>query len=171
MIEACAVATVEFGTSGYSADLLEVVFPTLTRNAIEVTTISDTSRKFIPSSKIDGGNLLMKVYHDPAQVNLIDYPEEEITVRYQNSNGTETYEKTYYGYAEQFGGESVKVDELMITNIVLRCKYDYVPEGQNTILGGWVIAITGFTWEFMADIARIEKPRQIEDFDTEGPYV
>jgi hypothetical protein len=162
-------ATVEFGSSGYEGEITEMILPFVQRESIITSHLgSSGAMTFKPGKIYDDGILALRVFHNPGAVNLIVQPEEELIIKYKNTSESETYERQYYGHCEQIGGESFRVGELMVTNIKMKVRRDTPPPGQNTIPGGWVVAITGWSNEFYNDVVRIDAPRELEGFTAGG---
>jgi len=75
--------SIVFGTSGFSADLLDVTPPGASREAIDVSHMGNSGfKEFIPSDLVDWGECKMTVGFDPATSPPISSAAETITITF-----------------------------------------------------------------------------------------
>lgn len=81
-------ATVVFGTSAFSAELMSVGLPGVTRQSIDTTHMGTTvARTFIPSDLIDWGELEIEFAFDPDNEPPMDGVAETITITFPIPSG------------------------------------------------------------------------------------
>jgi len=78
--------TIVFGTSGFTADILDMTPPGLSRESIDTTHQGTTGAKeFIPADLYDGGELQFDIHFQPGTNPPIDGAVETITITYPDS--------------------------------------------------------------------------------------
>ena len=114
--------TITFGTSGFSANIMSVDGPGITREAIETTHMGTTTAKtFIPADLIDGGEMSFTMQFDGALDPPTDAAAETITIDW---GGAGTGEKwTFSGFMTGFNPSS-PLEELMTASATLKVTGD-----------------------------------------------
>jgi hypothetical protein len=114
-------ASIEFATSGFTAPLVSLTLPELTREKLETTHLGTTPAKTNQPGKLYAvGDISCVFRHDAEETSLILEAPEQITINYPLLAGEATPKKlTFTGYAISDGGEEVAVDTIMDTNVTL----------------------------------------------------
>lgn len=74
-------ASITFGTSGYSAPIVNFAWAGRTRNPIDATTLASTNEyAYIPEALVDNGEVTLTVQHDPGAAAPISAVPETITI-------------------------------------------------------------------------------------------
>lgn len=91
--------TVTFGTSGFSANLLSIDGPSVSREDIDNTHMgTSTGKAFLPSALYDGGEVTLKVEHDGSDAVPIDQDPETITIDWAGQGNTYAFSGYVKGY-------------------------------------------------------------------------
>ena len=91
--------TVTFGTSGFSARLIDVGGPGAKREAIDSTTMATVAAKeFIAAALYDGGELSLTVEHDGTNDPPISSAAETITINWGGSGNSYSFSGFCTGY-------------------------------------------------------------------------
>jgi hypothetical protein len=123
--------TITFATSAFTAEVIDIQHPELSRESLETTHLGTTTAKtFQPSKLHDPGECSITVHHDPADEasDLIGEDPEVITITYPLESGQSTAAtKVFTGFVTSVGGESMKVGELMQTKLTIKITGPVVP--------------------------------------------
>lgn len=90
--------TVTFGTSGYTAEVVDVAWNGIARNSIETSHMGTAAagagtfgnRTFIPGHLSDPGEIRLSVHFNPDTLPPIDAAKETVTIQYDESGGDTT---------------------------------------------------------------------------------
>lgn len=75
--------TITFGTSQFSAQIMDVSGPTVTRGTFETSHMGTTGAKtFEPEGLTDGGEVTYDIKYDPSASPPTDQPNETITINF-----------------------------------------------------------------------------------------
>jgi len=86
------LTTVVFGTTGFTASLLSISGPGISRPAIDVTNLATTvARVFVPSDLYDGGELEMTIQWDGTEAVPITGVAETITIAWGGTINTSSF--------------------------------------------------------------------------------
>jgi hypothetical protein len=115
-------ATIAFGTSGFTADLISLTLPEFTREAIESTHLGTTGAKTFKSAKLyTVGDISATFDHDPSETDMITQDAETITISYPLLDGQATPTTLEFtGFAMSVGGEEMTVDSRMVTSMTIK---------------------------------------------------
>ena len=81
--------TIAFGTSGFSAEILDVTPPGGSRESIQTSHMGTTdAHTFTPAKLVDWGELSFDIHFDPATTPPIGLVAETITITFPNSAAT-----------------------------------------------------------------------------------
>jgi len=81
--------TITFGTSGYSAEILDVTPPDGSRESINTSHMGTTgAHTFTPAKLVDWGGFSFDAHFDPAETPLITLAAETVTIAFPNSAST-----------------------------------------------------------------------------------
>lgn len=81
--------TITFGTSSFSANLISVNGPSVTRDDIDNTHMGTSDAKaYLPSALYDGGEVSLTVEHDASLAVPIDQDAETITIDWAGQGST-----------------------------------------------------------------------------------
>ena len=73
--------TIGFGTSGFTAEILDVNWPSITRETVDVTHQGTTgARIHSPTDLYDGGEFSFDLHFNPDTTPPTETPQEEITI-------------------------------------------------------------------------------------------
>lgn len=124
-------ASIGFGVSNFTSDLLSLSLPEKAREVIETTHLGSIgSKTFKPAKLKNVGTISAEFDHNPAAVDLTNADVETITISYPIQTGQSTPAKlTFSGFVTQQGGEEMKVDDRMTTKVTIQVTGDltYVP--------------------------------------------
>jgi hypothetical protein len=114
-------ASIAFGSSLFSADLISLTLPESTREVIDTTHLGTTAAKTKkPAKLINVGEISCEFDHDPSQLNLTQRDPEQITIRYPLLTGQATPTTLVFnGFVSSQGGEEMKVDQRMMTKVTI----------------------------------------------------
>ena len=126
-------ATIGFGSSTVTSDLISLTLPERAREVIETTHLGTVgSKTFKPAKLINPGTVSAEFDHNPAADRLIDNSQEEITITYPLGAGEATAAKLVFtGFVTQEGGEEFRVDQRMTTKVTIQITgpITYTPAG------------------------------------------
>lgn len=116
--------TVDFATSGFSADITSVSWDGETRDDIDTSHLLTADyRTFDAGVLSDGGTVTLEVHFDPTDIAGVPYrgAEEVVTITYPNSttNATGTATVAFPAYLNSYS-DTGSVNELMTATIVLK---------------------------------------------------
>lgn len=120
-------ATIAFGTSDFTADLVSLTLPEKTREALETTHLgTEDAKTFKPAVLKNVGTITAVFDHDPDDFGtLIDSPPEQVTITYPVLPGQSVGTKLVFtAFASSEGGEELAVDTLARTNVTLQISGD-----------------------------------------------
>lgn len=108
--------TVTFGSSGFSANILSVDGPSVTRDPIETTHMGTTvTKSFIMSSLYDGGEVTLTVQHDATIAVPISGALETITIDWGGLGSNDSFSGGVTAYTA-----SATVGELMEGSMTIK---------------------------------------------------
>lgn len=81
-------ATIAFGTSSYSADILSINGSGITRPSIDTSHMGSTVRTFIPGDLVDNGTVEVEIIFDPDDQPPISAAAETITIEFNSPETT-----------------------------------------------------------------------------------
>ena len=91
--------TITFGTSNFTADILDITPPPLSREAIDTSHQGTTNAKtFFPATLYDGGELTFDIHFDPSTTPPMNSAAETITILYPDGSYQE-FDGFMTGYA------------------------------------------------------------------------
>jgi hypothetical protein len=97
--------TITFATSGFSASLLSVDGPDMSRESIEETSMdTEDAKEFDPAALYDGGQVDLTVKHSIGVLPPIDQPNETITIDWAGSTNSWSFTGHMTGYS---GGAAI----------------------------------------------------------------
>lgn len=92
--------TVTFGTTGFSANIVDIDGPGVTRAAVDGRHLGTSGYiTFAPSGILDGGEMSMTVHHDPALTVPDTNAAETITIDWAASGNTWSFSGFMTGYS------------------------------------------------------------------------
>ena len=110
--------TVAFGTSSFTAEVLGVTAPQMTRPDIDVTHLSTTKfKEFTPGDLVDGGTSTLRIAYFPSDVPPIREDPETITITFADSGATVM---TFTGYCNAFSPGEATEDQRVEATITLK---------------------------------------------------
>jgi Ca2+-binding RTX toxin-like protein len=114
-------ASISFGTSGFSAPLVSLTLPELTREKLDTSHLGTIGGKTNQPGKLYAvGDISCVFRHDAEETSLILEEPETITITYPLLPGESTAKKlSFTGYAISDGGEEVAIDTIMDTSVTL----------------------------------------------------
>ena len=81
--------TVTFGTSSFSAELLSISGPSLSRESVDMSHMGTTGGKpFLPGDLYDGGEVTLELAFNPATALIISSAKETVTIAWADSSTT-----------------------------------------------------------------------------------
>lgn len=119
-------ASIQFGSSAFSSDLISLTLPEITREAIDTTHLGTVSAKSSKPAKLRNvGEIQAEFDHDPAAIDLTKRDAEQITINYPLLSGQVTPTKLVFnGFVTSQGGEEMKVDQRMSTKATIKVNGD-----------------------------------------------
>lgn len=119
-------ASIAFGTSSFTNDLISLTLPEKVREAIETTHLGTTGGKTFKPAKLKNVGVIQAEFdHNPAQADLLDGQPEQITINYPLLSGQTTPAKLQFtGFVTQQGGEEFRVDARMVTKVSMQVSGD-----------------------------------------------
>ena len=115
-------ASVSFGTSAYTADLISFTLPERTTEAIDTSHLGTTTYMTSkPSSLSDPGQLQLVFDYDPAMPDLRDAGAQTVTITLANS-ATLTFSNAYC--ISQGGGEGA-IGDRMTEEVTMQLSGDF----------------------------------------------
>ncbi|HUU97760.1 MAG TPA: phage tail tube protein [Phycisphaerae bacterium] len=116
--------TIVFGTSGWTAEIVNVNGPSMSRDSLDISHQGSTAAKtFTPSDLYDAGELSLDVHFNPDTALLIDNAAETITITWP---GTATY--AFSGFATGFDVTGTHLD-LLTATLTLKISGVITPTG------------------------------------------
>lgn len=123
--------TVGFGTSNFTAEVLGVTPPNLSRPDIDVTHLGTTKFKaFEPGDLVDGGECTLRIAYFPSDVPPIRGVAEVITITMPDSGATAV---TFSGYCKGFAPGEMTEDSRVEATMTLKVAGEVSIDG--TIIG------------------------------------
>lgn len=122
-------ATLEFGTSSYSPNVVSINTPGLTREALATTHLGTTDAKtFIPAAIYDPGEVSFTVQVNPDSLPPIDAAAETITITFGDA-GSETTPASwsFTGFITSVGEASITTDEIVVQDITIKVSGPITP--------------------------------------------
>lgn len=112
-------ATITFGTSTFTSDLLKLTIPERMREVLETTHLGTAVAKtYKPAQLQTVGVISAEFDHDPAASDLLLGDVETITIAYPLQSGQTTPAKIQFsGFVTKQGGEEFAVDAKMVTKV------------------------------------------------------
>ncbi len=119
-------ATISFGSSSFTSDLISLTLPEFTREAIDTTHLGTTAAKTAKPAKLRAvGDISCEFDHDPAAIDLTGRDPEQITISYPLLTGQVTPARLVFnGFVTSQGGEEMKVDSRMSTKVTIKVNGD-----------------------------------------------
>lgn len=119
-------ATIAFGSSTVTSNLVTLGMSEQTREALDTTHLGTTDAKTYKPSKLkDVGDISCTFDHDPAEGDLILEDTEEVVITYPVRTGESVGAKrTFNAFVISEGGESFEVGGLLRTNRTLKVSGD-----------------------------------------------
>lgn len=119
-------ATIQFGSSTYTSDLISLTLPEITREAIDTTHLGTLNAKTAKPAKLRSvGEIQAEFDHDPAALDLTRRDPEQITISYPLVAGQVTPTRLVFnGFVTGQGGEEMKVDDRMRTKVTIKVNGD-----------------------------------------------
>lgn len=119
-------ASIAFGTSAFTSDLITLTLPEIMREVIETTHLGTLVAKTFKAGKlINVGTISAEFDHDPAAVNLVKQVTEQITISYPLlTNQVTPTRLVFQAFCTKQGGEEFKVDSRMTTKVELQVTGD-----------------------------------------------
>jgi len=92
-------ATIEFGTSGFTAEIVDFTPPPASREALDTSHQgTKTAKTFTPAKLVDWGELTFQIHADPATDPPINSSPEDITITFAEDNDTWQFSGFITGY-------------------------------------------------------------------------
>lgn len=119
-------ASIQFGSSAFSSDLISLTLPEISREAIDTTHLGTTAAKTAKPAKLRAvGEVSAEFDHNPAAIDLTNRDPEQITISYPLLAGQTTPTKLVFnGFVTQQGGEEMKIDQRMVTKVTIKVNGD-----------------------------------------------
>jgi hypothetical protein len=112
--------TVQFGSSGFVADVISIALSERAREAIETTHLGTQKAKtYKPGQRPDLGTIGLIFDAQPGEVNLLQSGVETLTITYPDDPDDPT-RLVVQGFAIAQGGHEMRVDQRMVTKITFR---------------------------------------------------
>lgn len=119
-------ASIAFGTSSFSNDLISLTLPDKAREVLETTHLGTTGAKTYKPAKLKNvGDIACEFDHNPAQADLLLGDVETITISYPLISGQSTPTKLQFsGFVTNVGGEEFKTDAKLMSKVTIKVSGD-----------------------------------------------
>ena len=108
--------TIAFGTSNYSAEIIDITLPEAVREKVDVTHMGSTdAREYMPKTLIDWGPLTIEVGFVSGTLPPIQGDPETVTITFPTS-GSPTWE--FQGFVSKFSPKVPLEDKATATLVV-----------------------------------------------------
>jgi len=133
-VDVTTKTTVVFATSGFTAEIMSIGFPSISRESIDTSHFASTlpaqddfgSKTFIPACLTDAGEFTMEIHFNPITTPPIERATESITVTWPLSDGDTT--STIWTFDGFVTGEDMTgpLDDKMTATITVKITGDVV---------------------------------------------
>ena len=123
MADEGAGATLTFGTSGTSLDLLTIQGTGISREDIDITHHGTTSgyKEYQPADRVEGGEVPVTILYDPDVRPPFNAAKETITITYPIPSGkVGGATEAFSGYINNFDRASLEIDQRMEAGFTLK---------------------------------------------------
>ena len=123
--------TIVFQTSSFSAEIVDIQIGGISREAVDVTEMSDVvgagnigGREFIPTRLADPGELTLEVHFDPDDTPPVNLPAEVIDITFPQASGETTPTKwSATGFCTSYDA-AVPLEDKMTATITIKITGD-----------------------------------------------
>lgn len=118
--------TIAFGTSSFTAQVLEITPPSVSRDSKDTTHLgTTTARTNEPAKLVTPGVMRLRIRHDPDEQPPYKGPAETITITYPVKSGdTNGATLAFSGWVSSYQPGGAMVDELMEAELEVQMSGD-----------------------------------------------